>query len=285
MPYVYVIDLGATVSVAKLTAAMDLAKIIKGIDMECYVGLESEIGDASLTSLMVTCDTKIVTESERGDIRTAYFTAIDAATDEDLIALNTTDLQKSRIFIAEPLLFGKTCARISVTPYDTEPGFLKYRTVEPGTFTSRSSTQEIVLQNAGIVFNKDEKVYRKTYCRINLCVSTAFGKPENERPNDALLHARYNADHCIRRCITAIYPQIKANETATNLVRCQTLVDRVVDEEIEAGAMMKGSKVTLKESETNAYLFTLESSLIPVNHTNNIDITVYVGAPSPTVIG
>lgn len=279
VPYIYVIDLGSSPTKANIEASMDLAKSVKGVDIEVYCGLTK----SNLSSLMKTCNDKIIIESEKGDIRTAIFTATDVATDNELIGLNNSDVQKSRIFLCEPLLFGKTCARICVTPYDVEVGYLEYRSVVEGTFKERSSAEELALQNGGIIFNHDEKTFKKTYCRINLGVSTAFGKTASERPNDALLHSRFNADHTIKRCIAEIYPQLKRNETATNIVRSQTLVDAVVDDEIEKGAMMEGSKVKVKESESNAYVFTLESQLIPVNHTNNIDLTVYVGQPRTVV--
>lgn len=284
VPHIYVIDIGDTITSPAVIAAMDLCKTIKGIDMEVYVGLTSTVSDGdestvTIQSLMATCYTKIASELQFGDIRTSYWTATDATTDSDIIALNSSAVQKSRTYIAEPDLFGKTIARICETPYDIEVGYLEYKSVEPGTFKARSDTEKLALQNAGIIFNADETKFNRTWVRINLGVSTAFGKTATERPNDALLHARYNADHCINKCVAEIYPQLKANETVTNLTRCQTLVDKIVDDEIEAGAMMKGSRVIVTESDTDAYLLKLQSQLIPVNHTNNIDITVYVAPP------
>lgn len=285
VPHIYVIDLGNAITSPLVISAMDLCKSIKGIDMEVYVGLTTSVDDGdegtvTIQSLMATCYTKIASELQFGDIRTSYWTATDALTDANIIALNSSAVQKSRTYIAEPELFGKTIARICTTPYDTEVGYLEYRSVEPGTFKSRSDTEKLALQNAGIIFNADETKFNKTWVRINRGVSTAFGKTVSERPNDALLHARYNADQCVNRCVAEIYPQLKANETVTSISRQQTKVDKIVDDEIEKGAMMKGSKIIVTESDIDAYLLKLESKLIPVNATNNVDITVYVAPPN-----
>ena len=137
----------------------------------------------------------------------------------------------------------------------------------------------LALQSAGIVFSRDEGTKYKTYTRINLGVSTAFALG-NERPNDALYHSKFNADHCTLLAIEAIYPQIKANETLTSIAKCQTLVDKVVDDEIEAGAMQKGSKITVFESASDAYDLGLNVNLKPVNATHNINMTLYIGRPS-----
>ncbi len=93
--------------------------------------------------------------------------------------------------IAEPLLFGKTVARICLTPFNIEPGLYTYRSVEPETFKNRTKDEKLALQNAGIIINHDVVLSHGTYSRILLGVMSCFA--ENPRPADSLLHARFNA--------------------------------------------------------------------------------------------
>ena len=137
----------------------------------------------------------------------------------------------------EPLLAGKTFARICCTPANTEPGFLEYRSVEPETFKDRTKAEMKALQNAGIIFNRDEHINSDVHPKINLCVSTAYAA--NSVPADALFHARFNADDLLRDVFAACYTQVKANESATNIAYLQTRVNKIVNDRVSAEEMKK----------------------------------------------
>jgi len=287
VPYIYVIDVGAGTSKDVWLTALTTAKTKSDAIIEIYVGAEA-ITDTgyTLVSFLTAAEASIQTETSDLDLKTG-FTTKQGATDAQLIALTdaTNGIQKSRIGIAEPLLFGKTMARICCTPYNIEPGFLEYRTVSPGTFTLRTKTQELALQNAGIIFNHDEVINDKKYCKINLSTSTAFAS--TTRPADALFHARFNTDNLLRRIFEAVYPQIKANESATNIVKCQTRVDAVVDDEVNAENMIpfnkdtgEGTKLIVSESDSSPYDMVVSGQAQPINCTAAIEVQVKILNPT-----
>ena len=171
IPYIYVIDVGAGTSKdVWLTAAKTAIDAI----IEFYVGAEN-ISDTGYTlpDFINAAYASISTETARLSLRTGFTTKANA-TDDELIALNPSSggILKSRIGIIEPLKFGKHAARICCTPYYIEPGFLEFRSVNPGEFKSRTDAEILALQNAGIIFGVDEVVSDLVVCRINLAVST-----------------------------------------------------------------------------------------------------------------
>ena len=286
IPYIYVVDVGAGTDKDVWLAALTTAKTQTDAIIECYVA-----PDAITTSNYTTSDfiaaayASILTESANLNLRTG-FTTVAGATDSQLIALNPTSggILKSRIGIIEPLKFGKHFARICTTPYYIEPGYLEFRTITPGTFTARTKTQELALQNAGIIFGHDEKVNNLTLCRINLSTSTAFAA--NPRPADALFHARFNADNLLRRVFEAVYPQVKANESSSNIITSQTAVDAVIDEEVEAERMIAydettgdGTRLVLEESTSNPYDMMLTGQIQPINCTGPIVVKAKIKNP------
>ena len=287
IPYIYVIDVGAGTSKDVWLAALTTAKTKTDATVEVYYGAEN-ISDTGYTisNFIAAAAASITTETANLNLRTA-FTTCAAATDAQLIALNPSSggILKSRIGLIEPDKFGKHVAKICCTPYYIEPGFLPFRTIEPGTFKDRTDAQMLALQNAGIIFGADEIVSDLIVTRINLGVSTAFAA--NPRPSDSLFHARFNADHLLREVFKAVFPQIKANETASYIVKAQTKVDAVIDAEVEAERMIPynsetgdGTKLTLVESDSNPYDMDLVGQIQGINATMAIQVKVTIKNPA-----
>lgn len=288
IPHVYVIDVGAGTSKNVWLTALTTAKTCRDAIIEFYVGADSISDNGyTLSDFINAAYASISTETANLNLRTAFTTKTDA-TDQQLIGLNPTSggILRSRIGIIEPLLFGKHAAMICCTPYYIEPGFLEYRTVEPGEFKARTDAEILALQNAGIIFGADEVVSDLVVCRINLATSTAFAK--NPRPADALFHARFNADNLLRNVFKAVFGQIKANETVSYIVKAQTKVDAIIDDEVEAERMIPyntstgdGTRLTLVETDSDPYDLELRGQIQPINCT--IAINVKVKIKNPTV--
>ena len=271
VPYVYVIDVGDGKTKQAWLNALDLAKTKLDATIEVYVGADA-IQSYDLKAFLdgayegVMGSRGIKPETQDLDLRCAFTTKgylnPSSVTDAQLIALTneTTGVQYSRIGICEPLLFGKTVARICCTPSNTEPGYIEYRSVKPETFKERTKTEMMALQNAGIIFNRDEHINGKVYPKINLCVSTSFAKPIGSRDADALFHARFNADSLLREIFEACYHQIKANESATNLAYLQTRLNKIVNDRVAAEDFIKydektetGTKLVVNQSDADPY--------------------------------
>ena len=230
------------------------------------------------------------------DLRYA-FTSFESATldtkgnpttykDDDVLLKNLTtasgsNISYSRIGVIEPLLFGKTIARICCTPNNTEPGYYTYRSVEPGVFHTRTKAEMLELQNAGIIFNSDEHINDKVYPKINLCVSSSFS--ENPRPADSMFHARFNADALLRDVFESCYSQIKANESATNIAYLQTRVNKLVNDRVVSEEMVKwndktglGTKLIVTNSDEDPYRLVVSGQIHPIKCTIAILINATV---------
>lgn len=287
VPYIYVIDVGAGTSKNAWLSALTTAKTMKKAIIEFYIGAENISDEGyTLTDFINAAYASISTETANLNLRTAFTTKLDA-TDAQLIALNPAEggILKSRIGIIEPHKFGKHAAILCCTPYYVEPGFLEFRTVQPGEFKARTEAEELALQTAGIIFGRDEVVSDETYCRINLAVSTAYN--QEQKPADSLFHARFNADNLLRNVFKAVYSQIKANEVASYLVKSQTKVDVVIEEEVKAERMIaydsntgNGTKLTLRESEVNPYDMDLVGQIQGINATHAILVQVTIKNPA-----
>lgn len=287
VPYIYVIDVGAGTSKNAWLTALTTAKSKHEAIIEFYVGAEN-ISDTgyTLTDFINAAYASIVAESSNLNLRTGFTTKADA-TDAQLIALNPTSggILKSRIGLIEPLFFGKHAAMLCCTPYYIEPGYLPYRSVEPKQFKERTDAEMLALQNAGIIFGADEVVSDLVVCRMNLGTSTAFAA--NPRPADSLFHARFNADNLLREVFKAVFTQIKANETASYLVKAQTKVDAIIDREVEAERMIAynnetgdGTKLTLLESDSNPYDMDLVGQIQGINCTIAIQVKIQIKNPA-----
>ncbi len=290
IPYIYAIDLGnitlrsgeqaTNASESTITAwtnAMKLAKTVQEVTMEAYVGFKSTDTPADYLSLMVSADEKIKEYVSMCQPRIGYFT-VKGATDNVLISLtNDSANQHSRICLIEPNKFGEILARIATTPYYEEPGYYAFRSINPGEFTERSKEEELALQNAGIIFGRDEKVGNISYPKICLGVSTAFAADEDARPKDSLLHARRNVDRLIRDTYVTIYPQLKRNETEGYLSYAQADIDTLISNKIDSGYMKEGTYLQVAESDIDPYDLKINGEVLPINATYTIGVNIYLG--------
>lgn len=297
IPYVYVIDLGTgktndTLNTTAFTDAMELAKSKREVEVEIYVGFKKEDTPSTILGIMNSAYNSIEIDSKDGNPRTAYFTVTDMndtelmdLTDKATPTASPVYINKSRVGLIEPLLFGKTLAKILTTHYSEEPGFTDYRSVTPGTFKERTPAEELALQNSGIIFNRDERAGQNIHPKINLAVSTSFSENEDERPNDCLLHMRRNVDQLIREAFEVAYSQLKRNETEVNLSFLQSDLDVLVDEKINKGYMLEGTQILVQESEVNPYDLKIEGVAVPVNSTLLITFSMYIEQPNAIVRG
>lgn len=283
VPHIYVIDVGAGTTKQAWLNALELAKTKLDATVEVYVGADN-ISNYTIKEFIDGAYASIKEGTKDLDLRCAFTTKY-GATDEQLIALTneSTGNQYSRIGICEPHLFGKTIARICCTPANTEPGFYTYRSVEPGEFKERTKEKMLALQNAGIIFNRDEHINNKVYPKLNLCVATSFAKPVGSRPADALFHARFNADSLLREVFEACYTQIKANESASNLAYLQTRINKIVNDRVSAEEMVKwddrteeGTKLIANQSDADPYSIILTGQMQPIKCTVAIEVQATV---------
>ena len=145
------------------------------------------------------------------------------------------------------------------------------------------------MQDAGIIVAVDEFVSDLTVCRINLCTSTAYAL--EKRPADSLFHARFNADNLLRKIFKAAFSQIKANETVSSMVKTQTKIDEVIDEEVAAERMIayngetgNGTRLTLVESDSNPYNMELVGQIQGINSTIAIEVKVQIKNPAVKIM-
>lgn len=295
VPYIYIIDVGTGEDVKAWEKALETAKTLTDATVEAYIGAEN-INGTTLKQLLIKAVDSIHNDTEELDLRYGFSTLnkddgesleeydtrlINLA--NELRASYTDALYKlSRLGLCEDLLLGKTLARICCTPYNTEPGFLVYRSVEPNTFRKRLRENMLNLQSAGIIFNRDEQVNGVKYPRINLCVSSSFGST-TDRPADSLFHARFNADDLLREVFAVCYTQIKANESATNIAFLQTKINKLVSDRVSNEEMIKyddrtevGTKLTVMESDEEPYNLIVTGQIQPVKCTIAIRVEAII---------
>ena len=208
VPYVYVIDVGAGTDRDAWLTAVETAFTKIDASIMAFTGTENiqyiPTGETdpvtySVVDLAKAVRVAIDTRTHTFELWNAFFTKKDA-TDSQLIALTdaTNGVQKSRIGIIEwdNYRFGKTIARICLTPFNQEAGFIKYRSVEAGEFPERNITQKLALQNAGIIFNHDEMYSDEMNPRMNICLATSYAA--TNKPADAMFHARFIADALLK---------------------------------------------------------------------------------------
>lgn len=304
VPYIYVIDIGDGSDYNCWLNALKTSKSLLDVQMEIYVGAyvktfgvvrtpvickvpdsdgETEEDYKTVTELLTSIYAGINGDGEYGlldsaenlDLRYA-FTTVKDATDDDLIGI-TSKFTESRVGLCEPLLFGKTIARICCTPNNTEPGYYKYRSVSEDTFIKRSKKQMKILQDAGIIFNSDEHINGVVHPKINLCVATSFA--DNPRPADSLFHARFNADGLLREIFEASYDYVKANETSTNIAYLQTRINKLVNDRVIAEEMVKwddatetGTRLRVSQNPDDPYSLLVKGHIQPVKTTIAIDV-------------
>ena len=289
VPYIYVIDVGAGTNRDTWLTAVETAFSKIDANIMAFIGTENiqytpegaeEPVSYSVVDLAKAVKVAIDTRTHTFELWNAFFTKKDA-TDAQLIALTdaTNGVQKSRIGIIEwdNYRFGKTVARICLTPFNQEAGFIKYRSVEAGEFPERNLTQKLALQNAGIIFNHDEMYSDEMNPRMNICLATSFAA--TNKPADAMFHARFIADALLKDIYEAIYPLIKANDTASNIVKIQVKIDTVIDEYIRNGDCISfnkdtglGTRLIAQPSNKDPYDVEIVGSIQPVNAILAIDV-------------
>jgi len=185
----------------------------------------------------------------------------------------------SRIALVEKEHFGKTIARICSTPYYIEPGYLPYMSVPQGVFRELSGDDRDELFATGLIFNEDDYTLSAVTPRICLATSTAWGVEDHDvRTTDALIHARRNADHHVRRMLSIIAPQLKRNETSVNLRIIKNQLDEYLDSELSRGTIMEYA-FDIVESSYNPYTLLIRGRITPVNSTLAIEFENTIGSP------
>ena len=274
VPKIYVIDVGAATLYNPWQTAITTAKSVRDATIEVYVGAESITSEPTFEDFVEAASTSLVEHATNLMLRCGFFDYLSADEDDELIEV-VEDMNFPRIGLIEPLLFGKTIARICCTPFYLEPGYTTYRTVSPDTFTKRTPTAELALQNAGVIFNHDELTTKEVYPKINLAVGTQFGT--SPRPADSLFHARFISDELLKQIFDACYEQIKANETATNISYLQSQVDRIIDAAVQDGYVrpwngVDGTRIVVTESNADPFDLELNGQIQPVNCTIAINV-------------
>ena len=214
-----------------------------------------------------------------------YFTknADDSAYTGTITKLTTNTISKSRTYLTEPLFAGKIVGRITVTPYDMEPGYYAYNTLTVDDIILRKPSERLQMQMGGVIFNQLEETSSEEYCKINR--TQAVSSNLQNHPPDALFQARNLCDELLTRLFDVCYPQIKNKETETNLAYLQTNVSKVVNDAIEDGDFIppytvnnerKGTFMNVQESSEDAYDIELVGMLQPVNCTYSIHIVAKI---------
>lgn len=296
VPYLYVIDVGTGTDANAWLNAFTTAKIKRDSTLEAVIGFEKVTGGKSEIDLMNAFGASIKTETAGLNLRgglvrlpTNEVTGEDGKLGLVDYTNDTNNVRLDRVGLCEKHKFGKTVARFCCTPFYHEPGFFAYRSVKPGEFIERTEEEEKLLQDAGIIFNRDEKIGDATYPKINLGVVSTFA--ENPRPADSLFHARFISDELLKEIFKVLYPQVKNNESASNFVYLQSQINKVIDDFINEGYVIKynsakgtGTRLTLRESDYNPYDMIVEGPIQPVNSTIAIMVQATINVSTLRVV-
>ena len=299
IPKVYVIDLGATPTIQNLKNALEEVKKVREIQVISLVGFEQNLSNCETEADNTTAIknqvrtlrlvyNNLLEETEEGRFKIAYFRLPKNATITESIAYTSkpSDSEQSinevRIVPVRYTNFGKIIAQICTTPYYIEPGYPAFKTIELGEFELLTPTEKQTLFDAGVVFGEDDYRLETPVPRICAGTTSAFGKTIDERPNDSLLHARRNADQQMRELLKIIAPQLKRNETATNILYVQADCEAYLNKEKDRGRIMDFN-ISIEESDSNPYNLLVTCDITPVNSTYAIDISCYINSPYTTV--
>lgn len=200
-----------------------------------------------------------------------------------LVEPASNSISKSRIYVCEPLWFGKTVGRISISPYDMEPGYYAYNTLTMDNIILRKPSEQLALQLGGVIFNHLEETSSEEYIKINR--TQAVSSRLVEHPPDSLYQARNLVDYLVTKLFDVCYPQLKNKETETNIEYLQTQVNKVVNDAIADGDFIppytlnnerKGTFMSVQESAEDAYDLELVGMIQPVNCTYSIHIVAQI---------
>lgn len=219
------------------------------------------------------------------DIYDSFFTKSDETDEYDgtVSYKSTNSISKSRTYIVEPLNFGHTIGRISITPYDMEPGYYEYNMLDVSDIILRKPSEQLKLQLGGVIFNHLEETSDEEYVKINR--TQAVSSNLIEHPPDALFQARHLCDELLTRLFDTCYPQLKNKETETNISYLQTEINKVVNDAIGDGDFIppytidnetKGTAIQVTEADDDAYDLMLTGTIQPVNCTYTINIVAQI---------
>ena len=151
--------------------------------------------------------------------------------------------------------------------------------VKTGIFKQRSIDERDSLFATGLIFNEDDYTLSNITPRICLATSTAWGVEDHDmRTTDALIHARRNVDHHIRKIMNIVAPQLKRNETSVTLRHVKNQIDTYLNDELNNGSIMEYA-FDIKESNYNPYTLLISGKITPVNSTLGIEFENTVGSP------
>jgi hypothetical protein len=302
--YCYTIDLGTNPTNELYHQALELCVLKPEIQVIGIIGFKTNDNEylGFNYSFIQATSQYLKDQREKCRLQIAYFQAPPGKTDQDLINMTMGTLKEdgaydlsniirnSRINIVENKYFGRTIARICLTPYYEEPGYNYYRTIEPASsdgateyFIERTPEEEDALCEAGIIFNRDEEFLEPIRPCITLATSTAYANDDIDRPNDALLHARRNADHQLRQLVKIVSLQLKRNETKTNIRYVKSDCESYLDSEYKSGYIQNDYGVEITEAFEDPYKLYLKANITPVNSTQAILISAYIGYPEAKV--
>ena len=159
----------------------------------------------------------------------------------DRIRFISKQVKSSRVALVEKEYFGRTIARIASTPYYLEPGYFPFLSVPVGVFEERTKEERDELCMSSLIFNEDDSTLNPITPRICLGTSTSWCVEDdyNDRPTDALLHARRNVDAHIRNILRIIAPQLKRNETSVTVRYVKSQIDLYLDSELTKGTIQE----------------------------------------------
>lgn len=279
VPYIYFKDMGTTAltGTSDWATAMADVKAKRDVQVEAYLFKKTDTVE-NIKAILVSALEKLSIDNKKGNPRMIYYTIEEDDNCSKLKQLTaSTGIQNSRAIPIHPEKMGKILAKICYTPYYEEPGYTEFRTIAPGTLTQRTEEEEWDLESHGITFARDEITNSNIYPKINLAVSSAFAKAEDERPKDCKVHHRRNVDQLIREAVDIVYPQVKRNEIQVNLSQVQADLDNLVREKIKAGYMKEGTFLEVLELEEDPSKLVIKGAGLPINATELIELTVAVG--------
>ena len=212
-----------------------------------------------------------------------FHTNESTGTYDSITALSSNTISKSRTYLIEPLWYGKTVGRISITPYDMEPGYYPYNTLSADDVILRKPSEKLSLQLGGVIFNHLEEISTDEYIKISRTQSVSSNL--NNHPPDTLFQSRNLCDTLATRLFDIVYPQIKNKETETNITYLQTNVNKIINDAIADGDFIppytvgnerKGTFMSVQESSEDAYDLELVGMMQPVNCTYSIHIVAQI---------
>lgn len=286
VPYIYIIDVGDATDLSAWITALETAKIYRDINIEVYYGIEYLEED--LQTFLDKSTLSIKAQAKKLDLRRRFTTIaskyVDGewvkTTDNDLIQLAQVNKAYNRLNIIQPDYFGEIVGRYCITQIGEEVGHNIFNTILPGAFEERTPAQQLSLQTNGVVICRDEYSGSTFYPKVLLGVSTCFGNPVDDRPADALDSNRRIADYILGQVFEACYPQVKARETRTQLVKLQTKINNIIYNAVDNGLCVEyneysnpeGTTLTVTESDDNPYAMVISGQIQPVNCTIAIDV-------------